>query len=88
MAHTIEQILELEPKLQDVINFAKLQEQKEREWFDIYYDCKMSFQYLVGWYCQKEELQNSKDYELFVAYIVDIIYANSKSDSVDENMEE
>ena len=81
---TIEQIIEIEPKLQEVIDFAKLPEQKERYWFDIYHDCKMSFQCLVGWYCQKEELKNSKDYELFVSYIVDVIYANSICDSDDE----
>lgn len=35
MAHTIEQIIELEPILQDVIDLAKRPEKKERDWYII-----------------------------------------------------
>jgi hypothetical protein len=85
MAHTIEQILEIEPRLKEVIELAQRPEQKERMWYNVYHDCKMRFQELVGYFCRKPELQNSKDYEAFVMYIVDIIYANSKDDSEDDN---
>jgi hypothetical protein len=77
MAHTIEELLIIEPRLKELVDFAKLPIQKTRDWVDIYHECKMIFQELIGDYAKKEELRNSKDYDTYLQYIVNIIYDNS-----------
>jgi len=83
---TVKMILEIEPKLQSVIDFVKHPRQKEREWDVIWTDCKVDtdLQKLVGWFAENEKLRTMNAYDLFTDYLLDIIYENSK----DENEED
>ena len=82
---TIEKILEIEPKLKQIIDYANLLEQSKRDYFDILFDCKVTlgFQNLVGFWAEKPELRTVQAYDCFYKYILDIIYSNSKIDDGD-----
>lgn len=77
---TIENILEIEPRLKSIVDYANKPEQKQREYYDILFDCKVTlgFQNLVGFFAEKSELQTLQAYDCFYKYILDIIYSNSK----------
>ena len=84
MAHTIEDLFWIEPKLKKVIEFAELPEQKERYWCVIYHECKMQFINFVGFFAEKEELRTSEDYNLFIQHLLDVIEANCKNEEDEE----
>ena len=73
---TIEQMLQIEPNLKFVIEFAKFQnnEAKKRTiyWHNVWHECKIMSKNLVGWYAQKNELSSDECYNILHDYLYSI----------------
>ena len=82
--HSIKDLFQIEPKLKQVVEFAKMPFNKDRHWCIIYNECKMKFINLVGFFAYKEELRTPEDYNLFIKYILDIIENNCKNEEDEE----
>lgn len=74
MAHTIEQIIELEPKIQYVLNKANSGYKKGFEDWTLYEACKREASTLVGFNANNSELSNSTDYNTVISEICNILH--------------
>lgn len=70
---TIEQIVEIEPRLQTVIEFAKAGVKNDFNKDQLYHKCKKEFEKLVGFESDNRQLSNTDDYDTVLNHIVDII---------------
>ena len=73
---TIEEMLQIEPNLKFVIEFAKFQnkEAKKRRiyFYDVWHECKLMMKPYIGWYAKKDELSSSECYMDFYNYLITI----------------
>lgn len=74
----------IEPRLVDVFKYVMRPERKNEEWEDIYSYAKTHFNIdsLVGWNASAISLRTSEAYEFVIKSLVDIIWDNSKDDSI------
>lgn len=79
---TFEEILLIEPRLNKIVEFVNHKSRKNYYWYDTWSDVKVKYYLsnLIGNYCNKEEIANYMAYDTFCFKILDMIYANCKSE--------
>lgn len=70
---TIEQILEIEPSIQDIFDYANQEKSIVFSNWLIYEECKDMLHGLVGWGASKDSLCNSDDYETCIMKLSEIL---------------
>ena len=73
---TIEQMLQIEPRLKMVIDYAKMENNLAKihkiYWCDVWQNCKQMMIGMVGWYAEKDELSSSECFYIFHDYLYSI----------------
>ena len=70
---TIDQIIEIEPGIQEVIDYAKQEKSIVFSNWLPYEECKDRLHGLVGWGASNDSLCNSDDYETCIMKISEIL---------------